>query len=189
MSESFYLIPKSAISMENQFEENNIQKLDYLYYLQEQNKPIENLPQTHPSVFAHKDPDLSKNSLLFAKSNRIVVIQDEEKIKKEAEIANTHFVEFPWALKNFKQEKKETNFFMSENKQTHSFLDNKTSNLSSNYNSNFTSYRNEEFIEVKPKTYLKSLENENALNDEFAFEDEKQNGSNNTSIFFSHLFV
>ena len=172
--------------MEKQFEENNlhnIQNLDYFYYLQDQNKPIENLPQTHPSVFAHTDPDLSKNSLLFSKSNRIVVIQDEEKIKKEEEIANTHFVEFPWALKNFKQDKKEQNLFLSEKKQTHTFLDNKTSNLNSNFNSNFTSYRNEEFIEFKPKTYLKCLENEKPVNDECALEDEKQNGSNNTSIF------
>ena len=152
----------------------NIQNLSYLSYNSDYN-PIKQ-PEYINQTLSFTE-DLSKNSLLFAKSNRIIIIQDEASKKKETESIKMHG-EHPWALKDFKDEKNEKITFPNkEIKTTQTYLDNKGVSPSGNYR------RNDDFIEFKPKRYLKCLENEKPDNYEVPFpDDDKLNIPSNPSI-------
>jgi len=154
----------SAINLatQNQIQTNDF-LMNYPYYnsIQNQNIPVENLP---PPTSLYNNDDLSKNSLLFAKSNRIIVLEDEKKLK-EAENLKKNYIEHPWAVGSLQNDKNEQNLLFLKTKGTPHYLENKTEKVTSNYRTL------DDFIEFKPKRYLKSLENEQ-LGDLTIFEDD-----------------
>ena len=101
-----------------------------------------------------------------------MVLEDQKKIK-EAENQKKHYIEHPWAM-GFQKDKKDQDLLnLKNNKDAPVFLENKKpKKLHPNY-SNF-----DDFIEFKPKRYLKTLENDKIVDFSVEGEDENKNATN-----------
>lgn len=153
---------------------NNFNNLEYANQVKDENIPTENLQ-------LQISDELSKNSFLFSKSNRVVILQDDS--KQKSEIRKTHTVENPWAMVVCKPEKHNED----SNKD---FIESKLSKESSNYKN----LRTDEFIEFKPKRYLKCLENEKPIDFNFTVETDNklsylQGNNKSICLLFNFSFL